>query len=317
MKILFVGTRDTNHSAYGGYDKIALMPNTEWLSKKNAPFSKSNNRILIRVNAILLDIKVRLIAKNYDIVHFFYGDAFIRLPYKSNRAKFVTTIHLDFNQKKFLQIGFEKSVKSMNGIIVLSSQQKKDLIEKYGIKAEFIPHGFNKPIFDEKEQKTIDQRKINIVFIGQNYRDLETFIFIVKKNYPNILFHCIGQSNIVKQELKKYKNVIVYDRLNDNDYYSLINQSDYNFLPLKYATANNALLEAQYLDVRSILPNIPGVSDYAIINCGNLFYNNLEELDNIFKTLQKYKKNDNLSTACNKFTWKNIYKELLDYYGKL
>ena len=317
MKILFVGSRDNNHSSFGGYDKIALLPNAKWFSKNDVFFHCSKNRLLIRLNSILLDLKVRLVAKDYDIVHFFYGDAFVRLPYKSNKTKFVTTLHLSFKQKKFFQLGFEKSVKSMNGVVVLSSQQKKEFLEKYGIRAEFIPHGFNEPCFTEIYQKTIDPNKINVLFIGQNYRDTKTFLSIIEMYSDGILFHCIGQSKEMKNKLKNYKNAIVYDRLEDDAYYSLIKQCDYNFLPLTFATANNALLEAQCLNVESILPDIDGISDYAAPEPLNLYYKDLNELNSIFANLRKPEKDNRLSDFSKKFEWNNVYKILFNFYESL
>lgn len=317
MKILYVGSRDNNHSAFGGYDKITDMPGSDWLSNKDALFGFSKNRILIRLNSLLLDLKVRFLAKNYDIVHFFYGDAFVRFPYYSKKTKFITTIHLDFNHKKWNQKGFEKSVKSMSGVIVLSRQQQNDLVKYHGINSYFIPHGFDKPEYIKIKQSTMDIRKINIVFIGRNYRDIKTFDYIIKKNYDNIIFHCIGQNKEFKEKYKTQKNVIIYDRLDDNNYYSLIEQCDYNFLPLTYATANNALLEAQYLNVKSILPKISGISDYAESNTENIFYENLTDLDNIFQNLKKYEKNNNLNNFSQKYSWINVYKLLIEYYGNL
>ena len=46
-----------------------------------------------------------------------------------------------------------------------------------------------------------------------------------------------------------YKNAITYDWVDDNVYYTLLSKCDYNFLPLAFATANNTLLEAQFLGI--------------------------------------------------------------------
>jgi glycosyltransferase involved in cell wall biosynthesis len=112
--------------------------------------------------------------------------------------------------------------------------------------------------------------------------------------------------------------VFVWDRLTDNEYFSLLSQCDYNFLPLTYATFNNALLEAQSLGIKSIIPNIDGVTDYASQEEGaNLYYNKKDDLQNIIRNLKKEEPSDLLKEYSKKFLWTNIYKQLSVFYNGL
>lgn len=142
---------------------------------------------------------------------------------------------------------------------MLSSEEERKL-QEFGIHAVFLPHGFSVPQFTYRKPKYLFEKKANIFFSGSNYRDEETFFYIVEQMRslrPDIMFHAVGQCSDWKKRMSSMENITVYPFLSD-DYYSLLSKCDYNFLPLTFATANNALLEAQALGITSILPKISG-----------------------------------------------------------
>lgn len=318
LKILFSGYRDPLHSSAGGYDWISKMPQTEAIFADNVPFGfiPQHKRGKF-INVFFLELVSKFKARKFDILHHFYGDNLKLKCGKSNNYKTVATVHMDIKGRKN-QDHFIRVLRSLDGVIVLSTSQKREL-KKYGINAEFIPHGFNKPAF-EKIETGVDHSKLNIVVSGSNYRDIDTLLKTVKKcleRRPDIVFHLLGQPKEIKDILTSYNNCICYKRLDDNTYYSLISDCDYNFLPLTFATANNALLEAQFLGVTSILPNISGISDYAAPPSLNIYYNTQEELDNIFVSLTKSAQSDAIVNYAKRFEWCNIYPLLYDYYKSL
>lgn len=327
MKVLFSGFKDCNHSSSGGYHKVTNIP----IKKKivllsKFPFGKNLKNKFTKIARALLQIYTMLISNNFEIIHYFYADITIShyLPfYKSKKNKLVATLHMDFdkpmNNKKY----YIKILRKFDGIIVLSSQQEKLLINKYQLKAKFIPHGFNDIDFkftlpkDNKNNNiNINTNLINICVIGNNYRDFDTLEEIINKKYSNIHFHLIGIPKNIKEKYTKHNNVTSYNRLNDDEYYSLISICDYNFLPLTFATANNTLLESQSLNTISILPLIDGITDYA--SKDNIFYKNIDQLMTIFSNLKKYSKNEKLSIFVKEnFNWDKIYNNILDYYEKI
>lgn len=319
MRILFIGHRDPLHSAAGGYDKIANCPGSDVLWDKDAPFGfipmHKSGKI---INTFFLDLKARMKMKRYDVVHYFYGDGLL-LPFSKKRhTKVVATIHMDIKKRKRAPKRFVKTLKSLDGVITLSKSQQKEL-EQLGIHSVFIPHGFDKPHFTYCDNK-LDRTKINIVISGSNYRDFETMraaISFCRKERRDIIFHLLGQPAKVKEELKGDENAICYPRLDDDHYYSLISDCDYNFLPLTFATANNALLEASFLGVRSILPNIEGILDYAAPAPMNMYYDTIKQVETIFKGLGKSDRSEELITYSEKFLWENIYPQLMLFYKSL
>lgn len=315
MRVLFVGYRDERHSKFGGYDYIAGYPNSTYLNACDVPFGfipvgKKGKRINLR----FLYLKSMLMKSRFDVVHYFYGDfmLFGKFPEKKN-TKFFTTIHMrskDLTEKK-LEI-----LRQFDGVISLSSAEKSNL-ELLGVKAHFIPHGFNKPSYKKVECVGFDDSRINIFYSGMNYRDFDMFLKTVeycKSCKKNIHFYAVGQSAENKLKLADYENVTVCKRLDDDEYYSLLNSCDYNFLPLTFATANNALLESQAFGKISILPDIEGVQDYADHN-KNLLYKNFESLAKILDSVRKESTCSDLMLFAEKFSWNEIYKRLEDVYN--
>lgn len=325
MKILLVGFRDPNHSLFGGYDLIRNMPGEiKLLLAEKYPFGKRFKTHWMRIANSLMDLHARLICRNYDIVHFFYGELTC-LPFayiKGKQTKTIITLHLNQSDKDNYKL--IKSLNKFDGIIVLSSQQRS-FLEQLGIKCIFIPHGFNSPQYNiaipkDINNNSLDNKKINVITIGSNYRDFNTLLTIAKElNHinPNVRLHLVGTPKEWKNRFIELNTTSVYNRLNDNEYYTLLEKCDYNFLPLTFATANNTLLEAQSIGIQSILPKIEGISDYGAPAPLNLYYNSFDELVNIFSTIEKHSASDSLKEYSEQFSWSNINKRILNFYKEI
>lgn len=314
MKILFAGYRDSRHSKFGGYDYIAQFPDADYLDAAKLPFGFIPvGRCGKKLNLFFLDKFARKMSKKYDVVHYFYSDFMLFFLIKEKRTcKFVATVHM--RSENFTQQQIDV-LRSFDKVICLSSSEEK-LLKENKINAFFVPHGFNAPVFNFIDPQNFDKEQINIFYSGMNYRDFDTFFRAVdfsEKQLLNIHFFAVGQSAENKEKLKDFKNVTVCPHLDDDDYYSLLSLCDYNFLPMTFSTANNALLEAQSLGIKSILPEISGVLDYAN-GKENIFYKTFEELKVILMNLKKQFPNEDLITYAERFYWKEIYKRLEKVY---
>ena len=234
----------------------------------------------------------------------------------------MATIHLNTEKVEKHHKNIIKCMKSCDAIIVLNSQQCNFLRQKYNINSFFIPHGFNKPVFNYNDvttfEKNFNKNQINIITIGKQYRDYKTLLNIINRysHNSNIHFWIVGISKDARNEFEKFQNVNICKRLDDDEYYSLISSCDYLFLPLTFATANNALMESQYIGIPCILPNISGVLDYACAQV-NQFYSDENDLVKIFDSLKKSKKSEILQKYTEQFSWENIYKKLNEVYEKI
>ncbi len=316
MKLLLVGYRDKNHSSAGGYDGIINYPGASILMGEDVPFGfipvGHRGKCL---NIFFLKMLSHIKSWKYDVVHFFYGEM-MSSPMINSKCKTVATIHIKVSpdDKDFI-----RKLKTTNGIITLSTAQATLLREEYGVNAVFIPHGFNKPVFKQKDVN-LDKSLLNIVVSGKNYRDEQTLSDIIEfcqEKRPDIRFHLLGQPERIKRSFANKSNSICYPRLSDDDYFSVMRACDYNFLPLTYATANNTLLEAEFLGIKSILPQIEGVLDYAAPAPLNMFYNNWDEACDLFSQLQKTSKSDELVEYAMRFSWESIYPQLRSFYDSL
>lgn len=315
MKVLFVGYRDMRHSKFGGYDYIAKFPDADYLDAAKLPFGfipvgKRGKKL----NLMFLDRIARLKSVGYNVVHYFYSDfmLFNNFPQKRN-CEFVATVHMKSENFSSRQI---EILKSFDKVVCLSSSEEKNL-RNIGINAFFVPHGFNRPVFNNANIENFDKNKINLFYSGMNYRDFDAFVKIVdfsNEKELGICFYAVGQSKENKEKLFLKDNVIVCPRLSDDEYYSLLSLCDYNFLPMTFSTANNALLEAQSLGVSSVLPKISGVLDYASEK-DNVFYADISELEKLFMKIRKKSASESLVDFSEKYAWYEIYKKLAQVYG--
>lgn len=315
-EVIYIGYRDKSHSSAGGYDKITNYPNSQILFDSQVPFGFIPLGTFGKfINIFFLNLLSRFKIYKFPVIHYFYGDTLSWPFLKHKKHRSVATIHLNIEQRKNKK-WFIKILKSLDGIIVLSTNQKKLLYEKYGLESTFIPHGFNRPFFN-KLDTTIDKKQLNICVLGQQYRDFSTLEYSIRlcEVYrKDIIFHLIGQPMHFKNNIKSYSNVKIYPRLDNDTYFSIISDCDYSFLPLTFATANNSLLEAQFLGIKSILPNMTGIEDYAAPSPLNIFYSNKSDLHRIFSTLSKSEYSEEIIKYVEKFEWKNIYIKLKDFY---
>lgn len=325
MKILLAGFRDPNHSSAGGYDRIRTIKDDACLFlAENYPFGKKFKTHWMRIATSLMDIQVRFLCFKYDIVHFFYGELTC-LPFKylkRKRTKTIITLHLDASKRE--KRGLVKFLERFDGVIVLSSQQQR-LLQQYGISSVFIPHGFDVPRYDvalSKDHKgnNIDKKYINVITIGSNYRDFDTLnkvLVNLSQINPRVRIHLVGIPKKWKELFINYPNVSIYGRLDDNEYYSLLSNCDYNFLPLTFATANNTLLEAQSLGIQSILPKIDGILDYGAPAPLNIYYDSFDELVKVFSAIEKNEPNSDIKTYSERFSWRRINDRILDFYKEI
>ena len=207
MKLLFSGFRDSRHSKFGGYDWIRFYPNADYISDKSEPLGFLNvGQRGKTLNLKFLDNATRRKSKNYDLVHYFYGDLGLYSPLPSTRAyKVVATIHNNTDKLEKHHGNIIECIRSLDAVIVLNSNQAAYLQQRYNVNAVFIPHGFNRPEFSFVEANCVidnyDSEKINIAVIGRQYRDYETLHYAIKNVSPAIHFYLIGLKETQKKML--------------------------------------------------------------------------------------------------------------------
>lgn len=323
MKIFVAGVDGPHFTKSAGYHQLYKHIECEYIDSDQVPFSKiERGKRGKGLNFIFLDIISKKKSRNFDILHYLYGEYICRIPslFRNKKRKFIVSIHLDIekwiNVKNPLRTLQKKALEQADGIIVLSSSQKK-IAEKIfpKTKVEFIPHGFN-PIDSNRYLKFEERDYIKIIVSGSMYRDWEFLMKVVHYGLHHNKkweFNLVGSPKKQKDTFKDYDNVIVHPYLSDEDYFSLFGNCNVNFLPVTFATANNTLLESQYLGIPSILPKMDGISDYA--HGSNFFYSGLEEVVNYLDNIKWNKENaDILINYAHKFNWGNIANRIIEFY---
>lgn len=323
MRVLFIGNEITSHTSSGGYIHIRKFPGADFLDVATVcPLFWRMGKPFKFLNYILAVRKACRLSKKYDIVHSIYEDNYYFPLFYKCRCKSVGTVHLDVtgNYNPIRKFLLNRVLRKLDYIITLSNEQKTRM-SNLGYRCDFIPHGFIRPEFSPVDlglcNIPFDESKLNIFFSGNTYRDLDTLEMAISKTQDreDVVFHVLSQKGESKHRFMRYKNVVAYDRVEDDVYYTLLSRCDYNFLPLTFATANNTLLEAQFLGITSILPALGGIMDYA--SKENLFYNSHAELLDILHRIQKMPTSDAILKHADKYNWENIYKLLEKKYREI
>lgn len=348
MKILLIThhwSHISHHSKSSGYERLAYYlatghdvsvltggkNNSEVKLKKNLTLI---TRIIPNSNffferRLFLSYQVLKITKKFDIVHALYSDVGLFPTFKFPTIITEHTLKELENTcwmryKSLLQKIIYPRVKL---VITVSNNLKSILEEKYRLKNKVItiPHGIDTKIFYPrrltkqlitKKKQIIGNYKYLCFSCGIQGVDSQTFINIARL-FPQILFIVVG-----RKENTHLPNVIQPGKITEEkliEYYSL---ADFCFKPLKFATANNAILEAMAMGKATITNKIGGVTDYLDDSCGYLASSD-SDFPKLFRRAMSNKneveeKGKNArKKAVKNFSWEVIAPKIIKVYQEV
>jgi glycosyltransferase involved in cell wall biosynthesis len=328
----------THHSDYSGYERIAHYMKDlcevkvlTWGKPKGTVrddvptkrvWTPSTDIFLER--RLILSFSAALEAGDFDIVHSLYS---VPAAFPALKTKVVATVHvvpeispdnlwLQYKGKwqKFL-------FKRCSSVIAVSNNLLEVVKREYRPKRiTFIPHGIDTDHF-RPEQDAIDffadsRSRFDLVCltIGVHGADLvETFG--LAKEHRNIQFVLVGSES---HDGKKPENVVFPGRLSEEDMLNAYNSCDFFFRPLKFATANNSLLEAMAMGKAIITDRIPGVIDY--LDDQNAFLVDDKDYESAFKTVindegdRRRRASSARKKAVSEFDWKVVAERTKEVY---
>ena len=212
-----------------------------------------------------------------DVVHVLFGDEQLDLLLRRRRmlrCPLVATFHLPAERVRQRFEHFQpEEIKGIDAAIVLATTEVAKFQRWFDAsKVVYIPHGIDTSQFRPSGREPAGN-KLKLLIVGKHMRDWEVMHRVIDEAHRDNLD--IHFEVVVPSQHFPYftgcSNVTLHARLPESDLVALYQQADALFLPLKDATANNAVLEALACGLPVITTNVGGIPDYVTPDCGWLF----------------------------------------------
>ncbi len=333
----------THHSEYSGYERIAHYMKDicevkvlTWGRQRGGiqdgvptkrVWTPSTDVFLER--RLMLSLSAALEADDYDIVHSLYS---VPAAFPAMKTNVVATVHIvpEISPENLwlkYKGRWQKFLFKRCSSVIAVSRNLMDIVEREyrPRRISFIPHGIDTSHFrpsQDAEDFFSDSRNRFDLFcltIGVHGADLEE-TFRLARDFQNIRFVLVGSR---PPSDGRPNNVIFTGRLSEDEMLNAYNSCDVFFRPLKFATANNSLLEAMSMGRAIITDRIPGVIDYLDDQTAFLVDNKdyRTAFTNILKDAEERNRRASKARerAVAEFDWKvvakrtrEVYKEALD-----
>lgn len=220
-----------------------------------------------------LQLLTRCLVNPPDVVHVLFGEHLDLLLRRRSllRCPLIATFHQPAEQ---LNRGFEyfqsERIKGIDAAIVVSRNEITRFEHWFGKnKVVYIPHGIDTTQFRPDDRKS-NHNKLRLLIVGHWLRDWEVMHRVIDE--ASISHLDIQFDVVTPPEFFPYftgcSNVTLHSGMPEPKLIELYQQADALFLPLKDATANNAVLEALACGLPVIATNVGGIPDYVTSDCG-------------------------------------------------
>ena len=258
---------------------------------------------------------------------------------KGKNVKNIVTIH-DFTHQKYMS-GYHKflnsilkkrSIKHADGIVCISNNTYKDLLEFYpklkNKKVKIIYNGFNRNIFYHMNKVTLPEKykclseKKFLLYVGQRdgYKNFSFMIDVLSKT-DDLYLALVGGNDFEIDNEAISNKIFHFNNVDDSDLNILYNASYCFIYPSLYEGFGIPICEAMNCGCPVIAFNNSSIPE-VMNNAGILLNNN--DLDGVLEQLkkledQKYRDKiiEKQYNACDKFSWDKAYNEMLDFYKEV
>ncbi|SAL83812.1 hypothetical protein AWB68_07054 [Caballeronia choica] len=285
-QVLYSGFRWDHHDDASGYHHV-VSSSADYVDGGNLWGGRSviGSR-LRRINFLLIDLLTIVRAWPYRSVLLFYPEqtGYLSAPILRMLGKNVIyVVHLgedywlERNDSLFLKLK-RFNLRFVSKFITLTEQQKSIFDSHFPGKVKSIPHGVWCRERNDSRPDICDD-KLHLTVVGDTYRDYELLariidFFLVAD--ARVVFDLVGMNYEKLGECRNAANVVFHNRLDRQQYQDVIQNSLFLLLPLKFATANNALLEGLVAGVPVICSSAHGVHEY--LPAGDYVFDSIEDL---------------------------------------
>jgi glycosyltransferase involved in cell wall biosynthesis len=270
-EILISGFKWTHHDARSGYQQV-VDSDADYVDGGKLWGGRAEiGSFTRRLNFILAEVLTIVRALRYRAVFYLYPEQsayFFSAPLLKLMGKTVIyTLHLGEEYWSSFSGSFlfslkRRNLKYVDYFVVLSTQQQRVFERHFPGRVRMIPHGVWLDTELTPPPPAIPPR---VCVVGDNFRDYEMLRRIITcfaLRFPHISFDLVGMKYAKLGDAAHASTVTCHTRLSRTEYAQVIARSSFMLLPLHFATANNALLEAQAMGIPVLCNRIDGVTDY-------------------------------------------------------
>ncbi len=286
----YVVFRYGHHSPHSGYSRTAEF-GKQCYDAEIIPINKPLPRWLIR-NRIYwrlaegtpgytreamraeLNVASRMLREKGAIYHFLYGETTYRYTgglNNRNNNRIVATFHLPpVGIKKSIQV--DKHLRQLSAAVCVGTSQQDYLASIIGADKVFLgPLGVDIDYY--RPPDSFASRDPNLcIMVGDNYRDFPTLrgvIELVAYMRPQTRFVAVMPPRCYDL-VGEHPNLTMRSRIPEDELLALYRSASLMVLPLKDATANNALLEGMACGLPQVVTDIGSTRDYTSESCAAL-----------------------------------------------
>ncbi|UKM63653.1 glycosyltransferase family 4 protein [Flavobacteriaceae bacterium GSB9] len=263
--------------------------------------------------------------KGKTVVHYLNAERDIRyIPkyIKRRDVKFIGTFHKPPEVLKET-ITDTSYLKQLDGAICVGHNQVAFIKEWLGLEqVNYIPHGIDTGYFVPNISKKAPNP--TLLFVGQHLRDFDLFNTAISK----VLELCPTAEAIAivakpfVMKIKQHPKIQVYSEVPDKQLRDFYQRATVLFLPLKDATACNAVLEGMACGLPVVTSNVGSVPEY-LSGTGNVLCDNSVEsfVEALVALLKDEEKLTRLGKASREkvmcYDWQRVVKQIGDFYKSM
>lgn len=348
LKPILLAKRWAHHTPSGGYDRLCSevgYPSVFVNKKVNTRIYQNISRRLKPrlmpssryVNSYGLkdlagELKVLYKARKfgYTLVHSIYAEDQLNflLNYRNKlQAALVGSFHLPLESafmQRVIGSGYEKRYANIDAAMVVSRSMVHDCEDWLGKgNVFFVPHGIDTKTFHplKNTSEKFQNSQLNVLSVGIHGRDWDTVMEVSSQfaNNPQIKFSAIVPNGI-RSRFEHHPEIQLFSGIPEDELIAKYRAADVLLIPLKFATANNSLLESIACGTPVISTNTGGIPDYLTESSGwMLDIGDIKSIIHLLKVLL-----DDKSSLIDKsviarkeslnFDWQKISKHVNEVY---
>ena len=338
-RLSYVVYRYGHHSPHSGYSRTAEFGKQRY-NAEILPINKPLPRWLIRDRiywrlargtpgytreAMAAEWKVawQILREKGMIYHFLYGETTYHYAGRlnnHNHNRIVATFHLPpVGMKKTVEI--DDHLRQLSAAVCVGTSQQEYLANIIGPERVFFnPLGVDVDYYTPPDFETRDPNLC--IFVGENYRDFPTLrgvIELVAYKRPQTRFVGVLPPDSY-EKLGEHPNLSLRSKVPEPELLELYRKASLLVLPLKDATANNAVLEGMSCGLPLITTDIGSTRDYVNPECAVL--TPLSDArcmaDMVLQLLDEAKERQKMSIKAReqalKFSWPTVVDQLKEVY---